>query len=362
MSIRQKPSAVMPFLDAFEILCERPLTRKLRRRFKVLGVKMWRIHKRRRHRRCCGGRESAAPTVRYQFLQPTPRALAILTRHEARERARGFSFRVVYCEAAIDFLFPSRRSARVFADHVDAAIVIPGVRLHDGRRIGETTYCRLNSDRRTDPLTGEESWVRRRGVNVAIYPDRTCKALRPSKQPCCHVELRITGSSACHRFGVGSVEELQALDIGQLFVKRLRFVRFRELKLGAYRLGRPRQKKPKPFSIAGRQILADDRLIGAEQIVRLADARSESGVVRARKIADRCRIETPPIPLHRVCENVAPGFHRLISDKLARLLPHSQTLRKTGGVGNVAEHQRGVKRSPRNARAARLGTRVGKER
>lgn len=152
----------------------------------------------------CSGIEIAPANIPYQarwkqqihLFQPTPRALRILD--EALKG--GVAVGISYAEIALDILHPDKRHLKAIRNSFLAS-----VKFHYGRDeviLDESTYyyCRRSTGTTRTPK------------NLVLYADNPSKLHNGRHDhdglPCCHFEMRISGSDSLEKEGIVSLQDL----------------------------------------------------------------------------------------------------------------------------------------------------------
>lgn len=167
----------------------------------------------------CGSIEIAPANIPYQarwkqqihLFQPTPRALRILDEALKGGVAAGIS----YAEIALDILHPDKRHLKVIRNSFLAS-----VKFHYGRDEvirDESTYyyCRRSTGTTRTPK------------NLVLYADNPSKLHNGRHDhdglPCCHFEMRISGSDSLEKEGIVSIQDLIRFKHRAFWERNLRF-------------------------------------------------------------------------------------------------------------------------------------------
>lgn len=129
------------------------------------------------------------------LLQPTVQALEIV-----RDALDGIISKVTYVELASDWITVSRRDAlelqRYFLRHLRVARIRQPVKCDV-----DTAYFKRRTSKQRE----------RSGLNAVLYADKTSK-FASTRHPCCHLEYRFSGVSACRGVGLNNVADCVSFD------------------------------------------------------------------------------------------------------------------------------------------------------
>jgi hypothetical protein len=136
---------------------------------------------------------------RVELFQPNTEALNVIS-HAIGSR---YSVRLTYAEIAVDFMTRTIDDAALISRFMLEHMTAPHLR-HRVVHEGQTSYFapRTMASNKATPH------------NVVMYADRPSKLwpVAHLEQPCCHLEHRLTGSSALEHYGLFSLSDCIAFD------------------------------------------------------------------------------------------------------------------------------------------------------